>query len=60
MHMLVTLDYYIYIDCKYPSNFAKFLEMITNTAFEYMPNFFVPVIDEDGMPLFERFAEYGM
>lgn len=60
MKLLQALDFYIYIDCKYPSNFAKFLDMITNSVFDYMPNFFGPLIDDQGSPLYERFAEYGM
>ena len=60
MKLLQALDFYIYIECEYPSNFAKFLDMITNSVFDYMPNFFTPLIDDQGTPLYERFAEYGM
>ena len=55
MKILQTLDYYVYIECKYPSNFAKFLDMITSSAIDYLPNFFAFLIDDDGDPLFERF-----
>ena len=48
MKVLQTLDYYVYIECKYPSNFAKFLDMITGTALEYIPNFFQFLIDDEG------------
>ena len=60
MKVMQTIDYYIYINCKYPSNFAKFLQMITNSAFDYMPNFFESLVDEEGRPLYERFDEYGV
>ena len=48
MKILQTLDYYVYIECKYPSNFAKFLDMITGTALEYIPNFFQFLVDDQG------------
>ena len=55
MKILQTLDYYVYIECKYPSNFAKFLDMITSSAIDYLPNFFAFLIDDEGDPLFDRF-----
>ena len=60
MKILQTLDYYVYIECKYPSNFAKFLDMITNSVFDYLPNFFAFLIDDDGEPPFDRFVAYGI
>ena len=48
MKLLQALDFYIYIECEYPSNFAKFLDMITGTALEYIPNFFQFLIDDEG------------
>ena len=60
MKVLQTLDFYVYIECKYPSNFAKFLDMITNSVFDYIPNFFAFLIDDDGEPPFDRFVAYGI
>ena len=45
LKILQTMDFYIYINCLYPSNFAKFLDMITNSVFDYIPNFFKFLID---------------
>ena len=45
MKVMETIDYYIYINCKYPTNFANFLKMISNSAFDYVPNFFNSLTD---------------
>ena len=55
-----TIDYYIYINCKYPTNFANFLKMISNSAFDYVPNFFDSLTDEEGQPVYDRFEEAGV
>ena len=34
--------------------------MITNSAIDYVPNFFTFLIDDDGVPLFPRFVAYGV
>ena len=60
MKVLQTLDFYVYIECKYPSNFAKFLDMITSSVVDYLPNFFTFLIDGEGDPLYDRFREYGL
>jgi hypothetical protein len=60
MKILQTLDYYIYIDCKHPSNFAQFLKMITSSAIDFIPNLFEWAEDDEGEPIFERFSQYGV
>ena len=60
MKILQTLDYYVYLDCKHPSNFAQFLQMMTNNLLNYLPNAFEWLEDDEGEPIYERFAASGV
>ena len=59
LKIMQTLDYYIYINCDLPTNFQAFLQLITNNALQYIPNAFSFLSDDEGAPLYDRFAEFG-
>ena len=60
MKVFQLLDYYIYIECDYPSNFSKFLEIISQTVMDYVPNLLRHFADEDGVPVYTRFDHFGL
>ena len=60
MKIMQTLDFYVYIDCLYPENFSMFLDWITNSVFHIMPNFFIGAVDQEGEPIYEKFADNGL
>ena len=60
MKVFQTIDYYIYIDCEYPTNFSKFLEMINKNLVDMLPNIFKFMIDDEGKPLYSRFELFGL
>ena len=59
MKVFQTIDFYVYIDCDYPSNFSKFLEIISKNIMDYVPNFLGALADDDGAPIYPRFAMFG-
>lgn len=60
MKLFQTIDFYIYINCEYPSNFSKFLEILSQGIMDQMPNFFESWADEDGTDLYPRFEQFGL
>jgi hypothetical protein len=60
MKVFQTIDYYIYIDCDYPTNFSKFLEMMNNNLLDMLPNIFQAFSDEEGKPVYNRFDKFGL
>ena len=60
MKVFQTIDYYIYIDCDYPTNFSKFLEMISKNPLEMLPNIFKFLSDNEGKPVYNRFEMFGL
>ncbi len=60
MRVFKTVDYYIYIECDYPGNFAKFLEVISKDVMDYVPNLIVKFSDDYGEPVYPRFKEFGL
>ena len=59
MKLFQTIDFYIYIDCDFPSNFSKFLEIFSQGIMDMMPNFFAGLTDDDGLAVYPRFEEFG-
>jgi hypothetical protein len=57
--VLQTLDFYIYINVKHPSNFSTFLDMITSSPIDFLPNIFEGLTDDDGEPVYDRFQRFG-
>jgi hypothetical protein len=57
--VLQTLDFYIYINVKHPSNFSTFLDMITSSPIDFIPNIFEALTDDDGEPVYDRFQKFG-
>jgi hypothetical protein len=60
MKVFQTIDYYIYIDCDYPTNFSKFLEMISKNILDMLPNIFEVFSDDEGKPVYNRFSKFGL
>ena len=60
MKVFQTVDYYIYIDCDYPINFSKFLDIISKDVMDYLPNILERFADDDGDPLYPRFEAFGL
>ena len=60
MKLFQTIDFYIYIDCDFPSNFSKFLEILSQGIMDMMPNFFSAWADEDGLAVYPRFEQFGL
>ena len=60
MKVFKTVDYYIYIECDYPVNFGKFLEVISKDVMDYVPNLITQFSDDYGDPVFPRFKEFGL
>ena len=60
MKVFQTIDYYIYIDCDYPTNFSKFLEMINKNIMDMLPNIFDAFSDDEGKPVYNRFDKFGL
>jgi len=60
MKLLQTLDYYVYINCEFPSNFSAFLQIVASSALDYVPNMFVSLDDGEGSPVYDRFVEFGL
>jgi hypothetical protein len=54
-----TVDFYIFIDCEFPANFSKFLEIISKNIMDYIPNLLENFADDDGNPLYPRFTDFG-
>lgn len=59
MKVFQTIDFYVYVDCDYPSNFSKFLEIISKNIMDYVPNFLKELADEEGSPIYPRFSQFG-
>ena len=59
MKVFQTIDFYVYVDCDYPSNFSKFLEIISKNIMDYVPNFLQELADEEGTPIYPRFSQFG-
>jgi hypothetical protein len=60
MKLFQTVDYYIYINCEYPTNFSKFLEILSANPLDLVPNAFEALSDDDGMPIYPRFHQFGI
>ena len=59
MKVFQTVDFYIFIDCEYPPNFSKFLELISKNVMDFVPNVFEDLADDDGTELYPRFTDFG-
>lgn len=59
MKVFQTVDFYIFIDCEYPPNFSKFLDIISKNVMDYIPNFLASLADDDGSALYPRFIDFG-
>lgn len=59
MKLFQTVDFYVFIDCIYPSNFSKFIDIISKNVLDLIPNIFEALTDEEGLPVYERFREFG-
>lgn len=60
MKVFQTIDYYIYIDCIYPTNFSAFLQMISKDLLGMIPNIFTFMADDEGKPVYNRFEQFGL
>ena len=60
MKVFQTVDYYIHLDCDYPINFCKFLDIISQNLMEYMPNLIEKLADDEGDPVYPRFQQFGV
>ena len=58
MKVFQSIGYYIYLDCLHPQNFARLLEMISESPFDLMPNIFKNMFIDDGYVDQERFGLY--
>ena len=60
LKVLQTLDYYVFIQCDFPSNFAAFLKLVTVTGLDLLPNMFEGLVDDEGTPMYPRFQDFGL
>src|SRR3990167_9409956 len=60
MKVFQTIDFYIYIDCEYPTNFSRMLEIFSQNLLDFVPNLLEPLADEEGVPVYPRFEKFGL
>ena len=60
MKLFQMIDFYIYIDCDFPTNFSAFLAIMSQGIMDMMPNFFEKLADDKGIPVYPRFEQFGL